>query len=761
MIRRFILFLLTLCGGMIWAQAQTNAFVNAAAANDNGDGLTWGTAKKTIAAALTVAGANGFVFVKAGNYDITSELTIPAGVTVMGGYSLTATGTDTTQRELPGLNSRWANASICTIINGSGTHRIATLGGLLEGCVLRLGFTTTLGGGVLLDGGTLRYCVVKECDAIDDNTLSAEGGGVYVRNGGLITNCVITECRGDVGPAVSGGNGTLINNTITRNWPTHCGKAVDYDGNVYGTVVLGQQCWTRQNMRSRHYNNGTEIAIGTQNSLFTPFYYVNYTGIIPSQLNQYGYLYNWVAAMNGAPASESNPSGVTGICPTGWHVPSDAEFVEMQDFVNTILSYRCSGYDLQIAKSLSSRTGWPGASGCNVGSNQSTNNRTLFNAYPAGYYDGGFSSLACANFWTTTSTDANAVAYYINYDNAYLNRDASANRSRARSVRCVKQLGITITPIVHTAGVTDITSTTASCGGTSSDGGNDITARGVCWSANHNPTINDSHTTDGFGEGSFTSALTGLTPGVTYYVRAYIIYSGGTIYGEERTFTPGGCGDLAINDYDGNTYGTVQIGDQCWMRENLRTTHFPNGIVIPNGIYYNNSSSSYYRNSNVDIETYGLFYNWTAAMNGASSSNSNPSGVQGVCPDGWHIPSTAEWEQLKNYLSGESQYWCNGDANNIGKSLAATTDWSNSNTNCHIGNNPTDNNSTGFNAIPAGYNYSYSNTSPCGTSNYACIWTSTEYSSSAYYYHLNFNSTTLTSSSDGKGYGYSVRCVKN
>ena len=746
---------------MMAGWAQTNAFVNAAAANDNGDGLSWATAKKTIAAGLTVAGANGFVFVKAGNYDLTAELTIPAGVTVMGGYSLTATGTDTTQRELPGLNSRWGNASICTIINGAGTHRITTLGGLLEGCVLRLGYTTTMGGGVLLDGGTLRYCVVKECDAIDDNAQTAEGGGVYVRNGGLITNCVITECRGDKGPAVSGGNGTLINNTITRNWPTHCGKAVDYDGNVYGTVVLGQQCWTRQNMRSRHYNNGTEIAMGTQNSLFTPFYYVNYTGIVPSQLNQYGYLYNWVAAMNNAPASNANPSGVTGICPTGWHLPSDAEFVEMREFVNTILSYRCSGYDLQIAKSLSSQTGWPSSSGCNAGSNQNTNNRTLFNAYPAGYYDGGYSSLNWANFWTTTSTDANAVAYYINYDNAYLNRDAGANRSRARSVRCVKQLGTT-EPVVHTASVTDIASTTATCGGTCSDGGNNITSRGVCWSTHQSPTTSDSHTTDGFGEGPFTSVLTGLTPGATYYVRAYIIYSGGTLYGEERTFTPGGCGTLVINDYDGNTYNTVQIGDQCWMRENLRTTHFPTGEDIPNSIYYNTSSPSYYRNNNVDIETYGLFYNWTAAMNGAANSNSNLSGVQGVCPAGWHIPSTAEWERLKTYLSGESQYWCNGDANNIGKSLAATTDWRNSNTICHTGNNQTANNSTGFSAIPAGYNYSYSYSSPSNVSYEAGFWTSSEVnSSSAYTYQLYYNNATLNSYSNTKAYGYSVRCVKD
>ena len=119
MIRRFVLIVTALWGSMMACWAQTDAFVNAAAANDNGDGLTWETAKKTLAAGLTVAGANGTVFVKAGNYDLTDELEIPAGVSVMGGYNLSSAGTDTTQRELPGLNSRWANASVCTILAGS------------------------------------------------------------------------------------------------------------------------------------------------------------------------------------------------------------------------------------------------------------------------------------------------------------------------------------------------------------------------------------------------------------------------------------------------------------------------------------------------------------------------------------------------------------------------------------------------------------------------------------------------------------------
>ena len=93
-------------------------------------------------------------------------------------------------------------------------------------------------------------------------------------------------------------------------------------------------------------------------------------------------------------------------------------------------------------------------------------------------------------------------------------------------------------PTVTTSSVSDITFTTATCGGNVTEEGNAaVTARGVCWSTSPNPTIADSHTTDGSGLGNFTSSLTGLTAGATYYVRAYATSSWGTSYGNEVSFT--------------------------------------------------------------------------------------------------------------------------------------------------------------------------------------------------------------------------------
>jgi len=100
-----------------------------------------------------------------------------------------------------------------------------------------------------------------------------------------------------------------------------------------------------------------------------------------------------------------------------------------------------------------------------------------------------------------------------------------------------------------------------------------------------------------------------------------------------------------VTDYDGNTYRTVKIGNQIWMAENLKSTHYSNGSPIE---YFD------YNNDAANATTYGRLYSWRAVMNGAASSTNNPSGVKGIAPDGWHVPSKAEWQQLADYLGGIS-----------------------------------------------------------------------------------------------------------
>lgn len=100
-----------------------------------------------------------------------------------------------------------------------------------------------------------------------------------------------------------------------------------------------------------------------------------------------------------------------------------------------------------------------------------------------------------------------------------------------------------------------------------------------------------------------------------------------------------------VTDYDGNLYKTVKIGSQTWMAENLKSTHYSDGTVI---------ESFAYNNDTANVRTYGRLYRWAAATRNAASSNSNPSGVRGASPAGWHIPSEAEWQLLIRNLGGEA-----------------------------------------------------------------------------------------------------------
>ena len=122
--------------------------------------------------------------------------------------------------------------------------------------------------------------------------------------------------------------------------------------------------------------------------------------------------------------------------------------------------------------------------------------------------------------------------YCYEFDNGYEKKTVYGEQ---RSFTTLQNIEL---PTVTTTNVSNITQTTATSGGNvTSDGGANVTARGVCWSTSQNPTISNSHTTDGSGTGSFTSNITGLTANTTYYVRAYATNEKGTSYGEQKSFT--------------------------------------------------------------------------------------------------------------------------------------------------------------------------------------------------------------------------------
>jgi uncharacterized protein (TIGR02145 family) len=218
-------------------------------------------------------------------------------------------------------------------------------------------------------------------------------------------------------------------------------------------------------------------------------------------------------------------------------------------------------------------------------------------------------------------------------------------------------------------------------------------------------------------------------------------------------------GTPTITDIDGNVYNTVLIGNQCWMKENLNTTRDAAGNNIYHYCYDNNTTY---------CDLYGRLYLWQTLMNGAGSSNNNPSGVQGICPTGWHVPSDAEWSQLVDYVAAQG-YPNSNVANGTGNALKSCRQENSPlagdcNTTVHprwdsdITHNGFD--EFGFSALPGGGNaFGYYGNNVGKEGNW---WSSTEYSSAfAWVRVLRRWRGDVYSYSEFKTAGFSVRCLKD
>ncbi len=197
------------------------------------------------------------------------------------------------------------------------------------------------------------------------------------------------------------------------------------------------------------------------------------------------------------------------------------------------------------------------------------------------------------------------------------------------------------------------------------------------------------------------------------------------------------CGN-PITDIDGNTYKTVQIGNQCWMAENLRTSSYSNGSVIPNvkenekWATLNTGAWCNYDNNQFNDHTYGKLYNWYTVAD-----------QRNVCPTGWHIPSDDEWTILNNYLGGDDV---------AGVKMKSTYMWK---------NNGNGLNSSGFNGLPGGYcNNADGNFHDFGFS--GKWWSSSEFlTTKAWFRNLNYNNGIAYRNYDSKPNGFSVRCLRD
>jgi uncharacterized protein (TIGR02145 family) len=195
------------------------------------------------------------------------------------------------------------------------------------------------------------------------------------------------------------------------------------------------------------------------------------------------------------------------------------------------------------------------------------------------------------------------------------------------------------------------------------------------------------------------------------------------------------------------------IGTQCWFKQNLNI-----GTMINNATNQSNNSSieKYcYGDNPANCAVYGGLYQWDEFMNYTTSSNANPSGRQGICPTGWHIPSDAEWCQLETFLdatvSCTTTGWHGTDAGGKMKETG-TSHWTSPNTGAT--------NASGFTALPGGYRNVGGGFLDLSANTY--LWSAAESSATeAWRRYLNYANAQVYRILNYKAYGFSGRCCKD
>ena len=232
--------------------------------------------------------------------------------------------------------------------------------------------------------------------------------------------------------------GTVATTSVPAFSP--CGATIsDIDGNSYNTVLIGAQCWTKENLRVRRYNNGTAIEFDNrggaggssstwQNSTIGAYsIYAHDSVATPSNRTKYGYLYNWYAAKGIYTTGTIVSTDTLNICPSGWHVPTDAEWTTLTDELG---GESVAGGTMKSVRTAYWKTPNTGAT-----------NESGFSALPGGFRnnDGSFINIGSnAFFWSATEHDYDDARY-----RTLANTDSSVSsvinyKTVGASVRCIR-----------------------------------------------------------------------------------------------------------------------------------------------------------------------------------------------------------------------------------------------------------------------------------------------------------------------------------
>lgn len=476
------------------------------------------------------------------------------------------------------------------------------------------------------------YCIV--------HNITYDNSGINVLTNVSDTKAISVRCVCDMTAE------QFLENAITDK--TYFENAFeDIDGNSYDAVIIGNQVWSAQNLRTTHYPDGSEMKdVNTIYSSTNPGY--AHVNLKPMHDETRGLIYSWNAAMNGEASSSTNPSGVRGICPNGWHIPSVSERNQMLDYVAS-MPYASFGY----IKALTSTEYWKNSTtDKSPGCKPNLNNKTGFNAIPNHNvsHENGYS-------FRVLCTDYGSYSYDFENGSSLPSQTYTGYGYIMGGIRCLYD-------------------------GTVDEFKAYMSKRYMNSSALKNES------------GVWTNGLLCLEDLKE------------VDFDEKDTNTEQTFFKKALKDVDGNLYDVVVIGDQVWMAEHLRVRNYANGMYY---MQKNTASSAarYYacaNNSEDYVEQYGLLYNLAAfAMDpipddySKYSPNNVPSGIQGVAPYGWHVPSQAEYVKLVTYLTNNQDKY-----GPVAKSMASKTGWVSSTVQNAVGNDLSLNNSSGFNLMPAG-----------------------------------------------------------
>ncbi|MCX6269054.1 MAG: hypothetical protein NTW16_17160 [Bacteroidetes bacterium] len=387
-------------------------------------------------------------------------------------------------------------------------------------------------------------------------------------------------------------------------------------------------------------------------------------------------------------------------------------------------------------------TEWSNVSEAGNWSSSGTYN-SLLQIHAAGYLDNFIGNVLyrglLGHYWSSVQTDNNGGVYFICGSGfSYTNYDY---KSVASPLRCLRDIFASVT----TAEVSNIVSIAAGSGGeVISDGGTEITGRGVCWGTASIPTIAGDHTSDGNGLGPFVSSITGLQPGTQYFVRAYATNGTGTSYGNEVTFTTSGftcgatlfrnhvAGEVAPVTKTGVTYGTTTgiAGDfsKCWITRNLGADR----VALAQDDASEASAGWYWQfglKQGYKVDDYGArtpnttWIQWPGATSDWQAEN-DPCTIE--LGSGWRIPTAAEWTNV-NTTGG----W---------------TDW----------NGPW---TSGLNLHAAGFIYHEYWGGLMNRGSAGIYWSSAHYSDGTAWY-IGFSSSQCQMTSYQAGFGVTLRCLR-